>query len=158
MTAMRERLRRLLIALGLVSAVVMFPALVHADAEPPAADTPPVALNSETDTDAFNLSPVMVVLIASVLIPLVNGVVTKVTTSSAVKAVVTLFLSGVAGLVTVGLTPGGGAVISQQAVIAAAITFITSTATYLGLYKPLGVTSSAKADGTPGALANVGVK
>jgi len=179
---MKDRLRRFLIALGLVVGGVVLPsALASADApaavyiatvadeadpEPPAADTPPVALNSETDTDAFNLSPILVTLILGTLIPLVNGIVTKATTSTSVKTVLSLFLSAVAGLVTVAITPGGGAVIGEQALVAAALTFITQAAMYLSLWKPLEVTSSpvTKVDENgvlvtvPGKLSTVGVK
>jgi len=136
------------------------------DPEPPAAADPPVALNSETDTDAFSLSPIIVTMILGTLIPLLNGIVTKVSTSAQVKVVLGLLLSAVAGIITVSITPGGGAVIGEQALVAAGLTFATTVVTYLGLWKPLEVTSSpitrTHADGTvevvPGKLANVGVK
>ena len=176
---MTDRLRRLLLAFAVTFGVVMLPTVVAADTgvhvatvvdeedpEPPAATDNPVALNSETDTDLVNLSPIYVTMILGSLIPLVNGLVTKLTTSTKVKVVIGIFLSAVAGLVTVSITPGGGAVIGEQALIAAALTFATTVVTYLGFYKPLELTSSpvtrTHADGTvevvPGKLANVGVK
>ena len=163
---MTIRLRRLLLALAAAAGVLLVPSAVFAGAEPPAADTPPVAVNSEVDTDLFTLSPILVTLILSALIPLVNGLATKVTTSSTVKALISLFLSAVVGLVTVAVTPGGGAVFSEQALVAAALAFVIQAATYVGLYKPLGVTSSpvtvVQPDGNvtaePGKLATIGVK
>jgi len=127
---------------------------------------PPVALDTDTDTEVFNLSPIVVVAVLSLLIPIVNGLITKLTTSSTVKAVVSLALSIITGLITVGVTDGGGAVISKEAALAAGISFIIQTAAYTGFYKPLGVTSSpvthVDESGAlvtePGKLANVGVK
>jgi hypothetical protein len=162
---MTNRLRRFLLALATMAGVLLVPSVVFAGAEPPAADTPPVALNSETDTDLFTLSPVLVIFVLGTVIPFLNGLITKVSTSSAVKAIVSLLLSAVAGLVTVAITPGGGAVFSEQALVAAGLAFATQLVTYLGFWKPLGVTSSVvsvtQPDGTvtaePGKLANVGV-
>jgi hypothetical protein len=149
--------------LALAAALIVAPtSVVFAAATAPGE---PVALNTDADT-SLNLSPIIVVLISSVLIPLINGLVTKLSDSSKVKSVVTLFLSGVAGLVTVGITEGGGAIISQEALIAAAVTFVVSVALYFGVYKPFELTSSPilKVDAAgnqvvvPGKLAGIGRK
>lgn len=124
----------------------------------------PVGPDTTADS-AFSLDAFTVTFILGSLIPLVNGLVTKLTTSSAVKAIVTIVLSGIAGLVNVSLTDGGGAVISQSALKSAILTLIVAIAMYAGVWKPLALTSSPVTrveDGVlvtePGKLASVGVK
>jgi hypothetical protein len=124
----------------------------------------PVGPDATTDS-AFNLDPFTVTLILGSLIPLVNGLVTKLSTSSAVKAIITLVLSAVVGIITVSTTDGGGAIISQSTLKSAGLALLVAIATYAGVYKPLALTSSPVTrveDGVlvtePGKLATVGVK
>lgn len=158
-----SRLRKLLLALGVITVFVGLPTIAMASG----LDEPtPVGPDAVTTDSALSLPPYVVALILGTLIPLVNGVVTKLTTSSTVKAIVTLVLSAIAGIVNVSLVDGGGAVVSWSTLNAAAITFIVAIATYTGVWKPMGVTSSpvTRVDETgvqvtePGKLATVGVK
>jgi hypothetical protein len=158
---MTSTTKRLLVALGIVSGAVMLPTLVFAASDVP----PPQGL--ETGADAlFSIDATIVAILLGVIIPILNGIVTKITTSAGVKAVLTLALATVAGLVTTATTDGGDAIFSSALVLNTALTFITSVATYAGLWKPLEVTSSpvTHVDDSgvlvtvPGKLANVGVK
>jgi len=125
----------------------------------------PVGPDAQTDS-TFNLPPFTVSIIFGAIIPLLNGLVTKITTSSAVKAVLALALSTVAGIIQVSTTDNGGAIVSWSTVTAAVVTFIIQAAAYSSLYKPLALTSSpvTRVDESgvlvtePGKLANVGVK
>lgn len=125
----------------------------------------PVGPDTTADS-AFALDAYTVTLLFGLIIPLVNGLVTKISTSSAVKAVLTLFLSAVAGVVNVSLTEGGGAIVSQSTLKSTGLTFIVAVVTYFGLFKPVGLTSSpvthVDENGVlvtePGKLATVGVK
>lgn len=124
----------------------------------------PVGPDTQADS-AFGLDAYTVTILLGLVIPLINGFVTKCSTSTTVKALITLLLSAVAGIVNVSITEGGGAIISQSTIKSTALTFLIAVTTYVGLFKPLELTSSliVKPDenGTvvtkPGKLASVGV-
>jgi len=130
-----------------------------------AADVTPIGPDAVNVDSAFNLPPYAVSFILGGLIPLVTGLLTKVTTPSWVKFLITSFLAAVAGLVNVSLVDGGGAVISWSSAAAAGITWLVAMAGYQG-WSSFGVTSSmvTRVDGDhnlvtePGKLATVGVK
>lgn len=162
------RLRRWLLALGLGVGVVLIPVVGFAGTDTdPDTDLTPVGPDAQqVDSALFNLSPFIVSSILGTLIPLVTGLLTKITTPAWVKAVITAALSAVAGLINVSLVDNGGAVVSQSAVVSAVLTFVVAVTTYRGFWKPLSVTSSpvthVNNDGNlvtePGKLATVGVK
>lgn len=133
----------------------------------PDSDLTPVGPDAQQADSAFlNLSPFVVSTILGTVIPILTGILTKATTPAWVKTVLTLLLSAVVGLINVSLVDGGGAVISQSALVSAILAFIVAIASYVGIWRPNGVTSSlitrVNADGVlvtePGKLTNVGVK
>jgi hypothetical protein len=91
----------------------------------------------------LNLDATAVSLIISLVIPVLTGLVTKVTLPGAAKGVLTLVLNGVAALVTTATLADGTAVLSGQTVVTWLIGLGVSVAMYLGVWKPAGVTSSA---------------
>ena len=110
---------------------------------------PLTAFGAETDleqseTTLFELSPLAVSSLLGVIIPIVVGVITKSSASPGLKAVANIVLSGVAAVVTQNLVEGGGAVLSQDTLVLAALTWVVSIATYFGLYKPAGVTDKVQ--------------
>jgi hypothetical protein len=130
-------------------------------------DITPVGPDAQAvDTALFNLSPFIVSFILGALVPLVTGILTKLNTPSKVKAWVAVALDAVVGLVTVSMVDGGGAVISQSAVVAAVLAYFASQTSYTGFWRPHAITSSAvtitndagQHVEVPGKLANVGVK
>lgn len=76
-------------------------------------------------------------LAAGVLIPIVVNIVTKEVASGAVKSVLLLVLSAVAGLATVAIS--GGGVVTDAALANAVVTFVIAVASYYGFWKPTGV-------------------
>ena len=80
----------------------------------------------------------LITLIGGVLVPLLVGLLTKVSASPAVKAVVNAALSAVNGAVAVA-APAGEGFVWRAFVVAWVTTFVTSAATYYGIYKPTGV-------------------
>jgi len=157
-----SRLGRILTAALVFVGAVMLPAAVLASGlEEPT----PVGPDAVQVDGAFALPPYVVSVILGVVIPLVTGLLTKLLWASWVKQLVTIVLSGVAGLVNVHLVDGGGAVISWSAFISAAITWAFAMVAYLG-WSTVGLTSSfvTRTDSTgtlvtePGKLANVGIK
>ena len=90
----------------------------------------------------FTLSPFTVQIIASVLIPILTGLLTRVTLSSGVKGLITLVLNAIAALVITATVADGTAVISQVTFQQWALGLAISIATYVGVYRPAGVTSS----------------
>lgn len=150
------------LAAGLAAGAILIPSMALASS----LDEPtPVGPDAVTADSVLNLPPYVVSLILGALIPLVTGLLTKVTTPSWVKYAVTSLLAAVAGLVNVSLTDGGGAVISWSAVASAAVTWIIANVAYQG-WATLGATSSmvsrVNTEGVevhePGKLASVGVK
>lgn len=115
----------------------------------------PIGPDAQNDS-VLSLDPFMVTIIFGLLIPIVNGIVTKASTPSGVKAILTIILSAVAALINNAATEGGGAVISEQTLKSWGLQLIVSITMYAGLYKPLGVSSTPNSDGTA-RLANVGV-
>jgi hypothetical protein len=107
-----------------------------------------------------------VTVLIAVFIPIVTGILTRRTTSSFLKGLITLAANGIVSAVTTATLADGTALISWQFFVTWFIGFVTSVGLYTGLWLPAGVTSSdvpvRGADGTvttyPGKLSNVGVK
>lgn len=81
----------------------------------------------------------VVTLIAGTLLPLLVGFVTKLGAPPGLKALLLLVLSTASGLLTQAAVNDGVAVISKQAFMLAAGTFIVGVVTHKGLWKPLEV-------------------
>lgn len=114
----------------------------------------PVAAADDAAVQAVQLSALTVSLIVALLVPLITGVVTRYSTSSGVKGLITLVLNAGQALVVNATVADGTAIISRETFVAFSLSLAISIATYAGVYRPLGVTSS-----TPtGALTNIGVK
>lgn len=162
-----ERYAPLLVFLAIALAVILLaPRIGLATAGEGDSDLTPVGPDSQTtDTALFSLSPFLVAVILGSLVPVLNGILTKLSTSSKVKVVFNMVLSAIVGLVTVSIVDGGGAVFSQSAVISAILAFWASITSYAGLWRPLEITSSPVAVTNeagqrvekPGKLATVGV-
>lgn len=100
------------------------------------------------------LSALTVSLLIAVAIPLVTGIVTRFSTSSGVKGLVTLVLNAVQTLVVTAQLADGTAVISRETFVSFCLALTISIATYAGVYRPLDLTSS-----TPtGKLTHLGLK
>lgn len=110
--------------------------------------SPSVALAADSvsvDGDspsAYVIAAPVVMLVISLLIPIVNGLLTKYTLPSSVKAVATIVLNAVAALVLTATQADGTAVISNTALLTFVYGTTISIVSYLGLYKPVGLTSS----------------
>lgn len=104
--------------------------------------------------NTLTLSALTVSLVVALIIPVVTGLVTRHSTSSGVKGLVTLVLNAVQALVVSATLADGTAVISEETFVQFALSLGISVASYAGVYKPLNVTSS-----TPtGVLTRVGAK
>lgn len=104
--------------------------------------------------DTVTLSALTVSLVISLVIPVVTGILTKYSTSSGLKGLVTLVLNAVQSLVVAATVSDGSAVISEATFVTFSLSLAISIATYAGVYRPLNITSS-----TPnGSLTAVGRK
>lgn len=83
-------------------------------------------------------------LVVGTLIPLLVGLVTKEVANSGLKGVLNALLSAVAGALTVLVDNGGVLGPWQELANAGFATFITSIATYYGVWKPTGVATSVQ--------------
>lgn len=104
--------------------------------------------------NTITLSALSVSLLLGLLIPVVTGLLTKYSTSSGLKGLVTLVQNATQALVVSATVGDGTAVISEETFVTFCLSLAISIATYAGVYKPLNITSSEPA----GALANVGRK
>lgn len=93
---------------------------------------------------ALNAQTVGVLL--SVVIPIVTGLLTRITTSSKVKQVLTIVFNAVTAVITTGITTNGDVYLNQATLVNFVIGLVISLALYAGIYKPNGFTSS-EADG-----------
>lgn len=76
-------------------------------------------------------------MITGTVIPLVVGLLTKITARPGVKIVTSLVLNAVSGIVGAAVVLDGNAVISTETLVLAGLTLIQSLATYVGIWKPL---------------------
>lgn len=84
------------------------------------------------------------------IVPILVGLVTKLHASSAVKGLVNLVLSAIAGLVATAIATDG--VLTKTAVVAGFMALVASVGTYYGVLKPVGVTGAVQR-----STANVGI-
>lgn len=137
--------KAVLTVLGALFALLLLtPSSALASAPPPVTD----------DVDAVStvvIAAPLVTLIVTMLIPLVNGLLTKASDSSAVKNIGTVVLNAVYALIANGMLVDGSSAFSMQTLYTAILGVMISSLTYYRIYKPLNVTSN---DG--GKLAAVG--
>lgn len=103
------------------------------------------------------LSPFVVTIFLSLLVPIVTGLLTKYALPAAAKVIIMIVLDAAVALV-VGATmlPDGTAVINSQSLGSAVVAVVVSVATYLGVYVPLKV--SNRPDGILGPTVGIGPK
>lgn len=95
-----------------------------------------------TDPAPFIVIAPAVMSVIALVIPIVNGLLTKYTLHSGVKAVITIVLNAVAALLVTATEGDGTAVISNAMFMTFFYGTAVSVVSYLGLYKPLNLTSS----------------
>lgn len=111
---------------------------------------PPVELDADAVSTVVIAAPIVTVIV-SLLIPLINGFLTKASTPTSVKAIGTIVLNAAWALIANGVLADGSSVFSTSTLYTAILGTIISITTYVGVYKPINVTSNAG-----GALADVG--
>jgi uncharacterized membrane protein AbrB (regulator of aidB expression) len=84
----------------------------------------------------FELDATMSMFIGGVLIPILVGIVTKITAPPWLKAVLHALLAAVAGLIITATQLDGVAVFSREGFVTAFITWVTGMAAYFGFLKP----------------------
>lgn len=115
------------------------------------ASAPPPTLEPGQVSTVVIAAPI-VTIIVSLLIPVVNGLLTKASTPSGVKAIGTIILNAVWALFANGVLADGSAVFSSTTLYTALLGCTISIVSYAGVYRPMNVTSS----GDNGKLASVG--
>ncbi len=98
-------------------------------------DTTPVGPSTEAETSLFTLTPYTVNVLVGLVIPALVAYFSKRSTKPIVKKAATAFLSGVGGLIAVGITDGGGSVFTESGVKSAALTFAMAIVSYFGLLR-----------------------
>lgn len=141
---------RLLRTIGaaLTAALLM---LLFTPAHTFASAPPPVTVDANDVSTVVIAAPV-VTIIVSLLIPVINGFLTKPATPAGVKAIGTIILNAIWALIASGVMTDGTAVFSSTTLYTALLGCVISIVSYAGVYKPMGVTSNAG-----GKLATVGV-
>lgn len=92
--------------------------------------TTPVGPDAESDS-LLNLDPFIVSSVIGIIIPFIIAFVTDSSVSVWFKRFLTAVLAAIGGIITVGATDDGGAVISESAVKSAILTIIAAGTTYL---------------------------
>lgn len=85
----------------------------------------------------LEIDPAVLSIALGTVLPILVGIITKQFRSGAVKSSLLALLSAVSGAATVAINDGG--VLTKETIIAAAITWVTAVATYVGFLKPSGV-------------------
>lgn len=91
----------------------------------------------------IQLSPLTIQLVIGLVIPLAVGLATRYTTSAGFKVLLTMVLNAVQTLIVQATVASGVAIISKETFIAWLMALVVSIATYLGVYKPVNLTSSS---------------
>lgn len=97
---------------------------------------------SGAEATPFILIAPTVMAVIGLIIPVINGALTKYTLPAGVKAIITIVLNAVAALVLTSTQADGTALISNAAFNTFLFGTIVSIASYVGLYRPLNITSS----------------
>lgn len=84
----------------------------------------------------MTISAILVTALVTLFLPAIVSFVTKSSASAGIKQFVTAVLSAVTGLIVTSTQLDGTAVLSKEAALLALSTFITTQATYWGLWKP----------------------
>ncbi len=108
-----------------------------------------------TDPDLIVIAAPALTIIVALLIPLINGILTKVTLPGAVKGVITIVLNAVWAFIATATTAEGTAVFSRTTLYTAVVGTVISVVTYFNIYKPMNLTSSSS-DGKLGPSSGIG--
>lgn len=84
-------------------------------------------------------------LVVGIVIPLFVGLLSKAHASSGLKAIVNAGLSAIAGALSAFASTGFSSTDAKTLITAIVTTWVVSIATYYGVYKPTGVSSSVLA-------------
>lgn len=98
------------------------------------------------DTDnLFVISAPIVTIISALLIPILNGLLTRITVSGGIKGLITLVMNTIMAFITTTVSDTGAAIFSYQTLYTAVVGFLISVAIYAGVYRPAEITSSSPA-------------
>lgn len=106
-----------------------------------------IGLLAETDlpgpaTEFIVINAPIVTIVMGLLIPVLNGLLTKWTMPSWVKFAITALMNTVVAVFTANAADNGDVVFSRPTLYSAILGTVISFVAYNGLYKPLNVTSS----------------
>jgi hypothetical protein len=96
-----------------------------------------------TSKPALTLDAVTVTIVVSAVLPILTGLITRITLPSWAKGLITLLLNAITALIVANRASDGSATFSKDTLILAAVGFVVSVATYAGILKPAGVSSSS---------------
>jgi hypothetical protein len=135
------RLRRVLLGLGLILGL----AFTDIACSPAAfADDAVVVTNSQNQANpTFHIDAALLTLLLGTVIPILVALVTKVSASSRLKAILNLVLSVAAGVLTAFTQAGARGVTLYEILTLAGATFVTSGVVHTTLWKPTGVAAGA---------------
>jgi hypothetical protein len=97
------------------------------------ADEPVAAVTNQIQFNAFTVSAIL-----SLVIPVLTGLVTKVSAPAGFKQIVTIVLTAVAALVSQNVVGDGSSVITKEVGLLWAMNLAIAITSYLGIYKPHG--------------------
>ena len=86
-------------------------------------------------------------IIAGTVLPIITGIVTKKLAAGGIKAAILAGLSIFVGLVNGAINADG--IFSQEALVSAAVAWVTAVATYYGFLKPTGTSDAVAVHAAP---------
>ena len=90
----------------------------------------------------FVISVTILSVIIGVVLPILVGIVTTKMESRKLKGALLILLSAVAGIINSAILAGG--VFTDDAIIAAVISYVIATAMHYGVWKPQGITEKVQ--------------
>lgn len=82
----------------------------------------------------------ILIMVSTLIIPIIHGIIGKSTASDKSKALLTVILTGIAGLISAVIADEGA--FTENLLLTWGATFVTTIATYYGLYKPFNLANS----------------
>ena len=84
----------------------------------------------------------LLALVAGTVLPIIVGLVTKQLASGSLKAIILALMAAATGLVNGAINLDG--MFTQEALIAALVTWVTASATYFGFLSPTNITGAVQ--------------
>lgn len=127
--------RIILAPLAMLSVFLALPSTAFADDATPVVTQGTQAVTGHTFV-SLTISATLVTMLVSYIIPILTALITKATASANLKQFITALLAAANGLVVAGMVNDGTSVLSKEAILFAAGSFVLANISYISFWKP----------------------